>query len=232
MQLEVLNPIRRGIVMLSATESPESIRFSDLASSDRKFEFRATQREPDAVLQIRKGAALYGSDMAKFARDAIEAAYERLRNGLPLKGEPQPNADGFATFRAPYLSAVPCGPWQGAVDCAESFTISTEAADELEAQDGDVWIRANGQSMEGAGILDGVLVLVRPYDRKTPRRGDIVLVQVEAQGEIVGTLKRFDGFDGDGMPKLLDGQGEAFELPDGADKPLIIARAIGTLGRL
>ncbi|RYX83929.1 ribbon-helix-helix protein, CopG family [bacterium] len=160
--------------------------------------------------------------------DVIRRALELYYNPRPVKIQD----DGFNTFTAPYLSAVPCGPWADAVDRAEHFTISTETADELEAQDGDVWVRADGQSMEGAGIMDGVLVLVRPYDRKTPRRGEIVLIQVGLEdGEFLSTLKRFDGMNGQ-VPKLLDGSDAAFDLPEGSSNPQIIGRAIGTLGRL
>lgn len=164
-----------------------------------------------------------------------ETRSEVLRRALDLYFSPQVTKladEAYDSFSAPYLSAVPCGPWAAAIDRAERFTVSIEVADELEAQDGDVWVRADGQSMEGAGIMDGVLVLIRPYERKTPRRGEIILIQVVLEdGEFLSTIKHFDGMNGQ-VPKLLDGEDNAFDLPEGSTNPQIIGRAIGTLGRL
>ena len=166
-----------------------------------------------------------------------ETRSDVIRRALDLYFNPRPNEvkdEAFNSFRAPYLSAVPCGPWQEAIDRGEAFTVSTEVADELEARDGDVWVRADGQSMEGAGIMDGFLILVRPMDGRPPRRGDIMLVQaMDDNGSYFGTVKRFNGVETDGRtPRLLNGSDEEFPLPSALQRVDYIGRAIGVLGRL
>ncbi len=143
-----------------------------------------------------------------------------------------PPSSDVNNFRAPYLSAVPCGPWDDAINSGESFVISEDVADVLEAQDGDIWCSANGQSMEGAGIQDGFVVLLRPYGKYAPRRGEIVLVQAFPEGEEpLGTIKRFNGMDGT-KPKLLDGEDKEYQLPPNTTKVEFVARAVGVVGRL
>jgi SOS-response transcriptional repressor LexA len=142
-------------------------------------------------------------------------------------------AASLDSFSAPYLSRVPCGPWSEAIDSGDNFLISADVADELEAQDGDVWVRADGQSMEGAGIQDGFVALVRPYDKKTPRRGEIVLIQVTTpEGDRVGTIKRFNGLEPDGKPRLLDGNDEPYSLPEPMQGFDVVGRVVGVLGRI
>ena len=193
-------------------------------SRGETLEDRAIGFKPSVLAVLEPMAQEQDISVPELVRRAVDA----MLNPRPVEIKDE----AFNSFRAPYLSAVPCGPWSEAIDRAEAFTISTESADEIEAQDGDIWVRANGQSMTCAGIVDGVLVLVRPYGRKVPRRGDIVLVQTtDENGETLGTLKRFDGMDGE-LPRLLDGEGNPFSLPAGAQNPQIIARAVGVHGQL
>ncbi len=158
------------------------------------------------------------------------AAFEQtLRAGFEAKMATL----GTEAFRAPVLSSVPCGPWDRAVEGAPTHAVSIDDARELEALPGDVWVRAHGDSMLGAGIADGVLVLVRPYGTKPVRRGDIVVVQITTDdGEVLGTMKRFAGNGAGGLPQLLDGADEPFPLPDNVVKVEYIAREQGVLGRV
>ena len=211
----------------------EKVRLDDLESSDRKFEFRATKKEPDAVLNIREGAALANVDMSTFAREAVAAALERIKAGLPIRGLQITAETGTDAFRAPALGSVPCGPLAPAVAEASDLVSSAQDADELEARPGDIWMRAAGDSMLGAGIADGVRVLTRPYDEnKAPRRGDIVVAQIETpDGQRVGTIKRYLG-EQDGRPRLVDGNEEPYALPDDMVTINYVARVVSVLGRV
>lgn len=189
---------------------------------DEKFIFMETA---STAKMVDNEAAANGETRSDVLRRALENYY------APHSATSEP-ADNPRTFTAPYIGAIPCGPWNPTEPGHERFTVSTEVADELEARDGDWWFRAAGDSMIGAGILDGSLVLVRPYDGKPPRRGDVVAVQIaDEAGEVVGTFKRFDGQNGD-VPKLLDGNDDVFDLPDGARVAAVLARGVGVVSRL
>ena len=216
------------------------VKVADLPMANQTFEVRATQKYHDVVDNIREGAALLGLDMSEFSRQAVRAAYDRVKANQPIDGDIDWSMIGTDSFRAPLLSRVPCGPWNQAIMTDQSFVINREVADELEAQADDVFVRAEGASMEGAGIQDDYLVLARPYKNRAPKRGDIVLIQVftgsenddgVAEEAALGTIKRFNGMSGN-IPKLLDGNDEEYELPEGTIKADIIARAIGVIGRL
>lgn len=163
-----------------------------------------------------------GTTVPKIVREAVEQWLTPVA----------PPPSDVNNFRAPYLSSVPCGPWDEAVNSEQSFVISEDVADVLEAQEGDVWCSANGQSMEGAGIQDGFVVLLRPYGKYAPRRGEIVLAQAFPEGEEpLGTIKRFNGMDGI-RPKLVDGEDKEYELPQNTTRVEFVARAVGVVGRL
>lgn len=139
---------------------------------------------------------------------------------------------GTDQFRAPLLPKVPCGPWGEAQEVNKAFTISAATADELGARDGDLFIEANGDSMKGVGIMDGAIVLIRPYTRSADAK-DIALI--ECGGEDVEpeyTLKRWMGEPSPGKPAvLLDGNGDPFEIPKGrVARP--VARVLGVVSRI
>lgn len=222
------------ILMPSAVQRNPSKNSSEreLDGDATSYEIRPTKEDPEILNILRDAALLANLKRSEFARNAIRAAHERIKAGQPIEGlgfevEAQPQ-----TFTAPYLGSIPCGPWSASDESKERFSVTTEVADELEARDGDWWFRATGDSMVGAGILDSSLVLVRPYEGKPPRRGDVVALQiVDEAGEVVGTFKRFDGQNGD-VPKLLDGNDEPFALPEGARVQQILARGVGVVSRL
>ena len=120
------------------------------------------------------------------------------------------------------------------MDADKSFVLSQRTADEMEVLEGDIFARATGDSMKGAGILDGFVVAVRPYrNGAAPRRGDIVFMEVNLDGEEPEyTLKEWVAEGRPGVPpKLIDGNGEPFELPEGAE-PRPIGRAVAVVGKL
>jgi SOS-response transcriptional repressor LexA len=138
---------------------------------------------------------------------------------------------GTDNFRARYLAKPPCGPWREAIDLASDYVLSANVADTLEARDGDVIVQADGESMEGAGINDGALLLMRPVpEGRRPARGEIALVQImRGDGDCESTLKRWMG----GEPlRLEDGTGEPLLLPPDVTEVRAVAVARGVISRL
>jgi hypothetical protein len=127
-----------------------------------------------------------------------------------------------------FLGEAPCGPWEEAIDRADYFPINSRIADELQARDGDVIVRAVGESMEGAGIPDHALLLMRPLvNNRPPGRNRTALVQfVNEHGEYKATIKTWAGQD-----RLVDGSGNDFEVPEGA-KIFPVAEAVGIISSL
>lgn len=169
-----------------------------------------------------------------FVAEANSTRSEMIREALIEFLDPRPRElpEVPQTFTAPMLGSIPCGPWSASDESSERFSVTTEVADELELRDGDWWFRSSGPSMIGAGILDGSMVAVRPYEGKPPRRGDVIALQIaDEAGEVVGTFKRFAGYNGD-VPKLLDGNDEPFDLPEGGRVAAILARGVGVVSRL
>ncbi len=83
--------------------------------------------------------------------------------------------------QAGILGPVPCGAPQSIEECVEKYVPLPVSI----FGDGELYIlRASGESMTGAGIDDGDLVVVRRQDDAKP--GDIVVALVENQN----TLKR------------------------------------------
>lgn len=167
---------------------------------------------------------------------------ELVRRAVDEKLNPRPididliNA-ATDSFRAPFLSRVPCGPWQDAVDEGAAFTVSKDVADFIEARDGDAWVEGSGDSMVGAGIQDGFMVLVRPLpEGRTPRRGEIAVIQAfvgDEEEAVLGTIKRWmPPKDSEGLPTLFNGDDAEFELPSGVRRVVAVAVGRAVLGRL
>jgi repressor LexA len=83
----------------------------------------------------------------------------------------------------PVLGSIPAGPLAEAVESADEVLEPTEL---LPWREGDFLLRVRGDSMEGDGILDKDLVLIRP-DREA-RPGEIAAVLIGDDHDT--TLKR------------------------------------------
>ena len=134
---------------------------------------------------------------------------------------------------APLLDVrVACGPAEEAREEATPFVVSTPVADEFRLDpDLDFWVRARGQSMEGRGIFDEFLVLLRPLQTgRMPRKGEIALIQiVDEEGFYSGTLKTWNGSD-EVLPRLLDGDGQEWSFPQNTRSAHPVALAKGVIG--
>jgi repressor LexA len=95
-------------------------------------------------------------------------------------------------FGVPVLGEIPAGPLREAVQEANEWVEGAGAL--LRVRSGDFFLRVrdDGDSMTGAGILPGDLVLLRP-DVEV-RSGEIVAAQIceDASGRVEATLKHLD----------------------------------------
>jgi SOS-response transcriptional repressor LexA len=159
--------------------------------------------------------------------EIVRRAVARELNPQPVKIATDAAMAGTDSFRAPYLTKAPCGPFREALDHASFYTLSKDVADTLEARDGDVIVQADGESMVGAGINDSDLLLMRPVpENRNPSRGEVALVQIfRADGLCEGTIKKWMGGT---PPRLHDGDDEELPLPDDVERlvPVCVLRGV------
>lgn len=181
---------------------------------------------------LQKRALDEGAVLSDLVREGIENI---LNPPEPPPPDPEKHwsDEGTDQFRAPVLNALPCGPWKEGIADARTAVFSRDVVDYLEARESDIFASTSGDSMEGAGILEGDLVMLRPLDGKAPRRGEIVMVNITTEdGEQKSTLKRYNGADASGKPRLLNGADEDYPLPDDATAVRVEFRAVARIGRL
>lgn len=188
-------------------------------------ESRKTERLPPIyVAPADEGLVLAAATAANmtfsdFAREALDIHMGR-RQAIDAALE---------SFRVPMLGRPPAGPWREAIDEQRNYVLSSDVADTLEARKGDIMIEVDGESMEGAGIPNGSLLLLRPLQEgRLPRRGQTTLVQILRDGEVYeSTVKTWIG----GEPVVLhDGNGHEVQLPEGTIevRPVAVARGMIT----
>ena len=134
--------------------------------------------------------------------------------------------------RLPVLGRAPCGPFREVVSEVEAHhVLSPATAEWLEAGPRDVFIVCDGQSMEGAGIPNGALLLLRTLPQGgRPQAGEVALVQIfDDEGNCSSTLKRWIKSE----PLVLhDGDGNAVELPANLREAVPVAVARGIVSRI
>lgn len=155
---------------------------------------------------------------------------------VALGERPHPSAvhpamAGVDSFRAKFLTKAPCGDWKEAVEHAGDYVLSRDVAATLEAREGDVVVQTEGDSMEGARIFDGDLLLMRPLQEgRRPARGEITLVQVfHRDGACEAMIKRWMKSE---PVQLEDGAGKSIALPKNIQRIKPVAVARGMIARL
>lgn len=134
--------------------------------------------------------------------------------------------------RVPVLGHAPCGPFREVVAEVDAHHLLSDATAEwLEAGPRDVFIVCDGQSMEGAGIPNGALLMLRPLPPGgRPQSGEIVLIQLlDHEGNCTSTIKRWIT----SQPLTLhDGEGAPVELPSNLREAIPVAVARGIVSRI
>jgi repressor LexA len=110
--------------------------------------------------------------------------------GRQRRIELTPSGRALTGMGLPILGAIPAGPLQEAVQQTDEWL--SNPGELLRTQPGDFLLRVQGDSMLGAGILPGDLVLLRPAVQW--RSGEIAAVQLadDASGIMEATLKYLD----------------------------------------
>lgn len=204
-----------------APSAAEGSALQQRKTKDKQYGFKV---DPDFAAQFEDFAARTGRNFTDIITAGIKAQIE----GTAVVSLAPDDLQG-----APLLDIrVACGAPSEASEAASTFVVSRHIADELNLTDGDFWIRARGESMEGRGIYDEYLVLLSPLKTsRLPRRGEIALVAFAGEdGDCTGTLKAWDGQNPDGTPRLVDGEGAPYEMPRADARPVAIAK--GILGSL
>ncbi|HLB61445.1 MAG TPA: transcriptional repressor LexA [Actinomycetota bacterium] len=150
------------------------------------------------------------------------------RRGLLRRDPTKPRAIELAGRRAkgavvPLVGRIAAGAPVLAEENIEEYL--TVPADFAEGAD-HFALRVVGDSMVGAGILDGDLVLVRRQD--TAGEGDIVAALLPGPAEDEATVKRFHREDGRVLLLPENPSLEPLEMPDGR----IVGKVVAVLRKL
>jgi repressor LexA len=134
---------------------------------------------------VREVQQAFGFRSPQTAREHLEALVEQGRLGKEAEGKARcyrlPHSGEAPAVLVPLLGRVPAGPLDLAVEELEGYlpVQSRHAPASLFA------LRVVGESMTGAGILPGDIVIVRRQERADP--GDLVVALVGDEA----TVKRF-----------------------------------------
>lgn len=160
---------------------------------------------------------------AELARRGFELQVERLE--ALLKGE---QSSEPKTLRL--LTTAPCGPWTEALDTSKSFHVGADVCEALGIKDTDVLVKAKGDSMVGADIPDGCLLVMRPLNGEVPPSGSVCLIQVQCNdGRCEATIKKWRNRKTDFA--LVDGGNREVWLPSDAIEMRAIAYMVAKMER-
>ena len=160
--------------------NPKSSESMDRIISFVNDFYRDNKRSP-SIRQVASGTGLGVATVHRYLTAMTEQGY------LDYDGEvivtEQSNKIRNGVFQTGIIGSVPCGPFSLEEEFVEQYVyLSTDIFG-----GGDMFIlHASGDSMTGAGIDDGDLVLVKKQEEA--RDGDIVVAWAEGVGN---TLKRY-----------------------------------------
>lgn len=176
--------------------------------------------------------------MTQVSKETGVSIAELVRRAMASYLDPVPviveTAPDETTLQVPYAGTAPAGPIAEVIAQNTALRLSDEVAREMGASESDIFVRARGDSMEGAGIFDEQLVLFELLaPGADPRRDRIALVQmVRDDGTYHSTIKRWAGRDDKGRPVLKDGQGKAVKVPGNVVDVFAVGTAVSVMGRL
>ncbi len=148
---------------------------------DRIFRFVRDRLVGGAPPTVREVQRAFGFRAVQTAREHLEAlvAEGRLaKDPGKARGYRLPGGSAAATRLVPLLGRVPAGPLDLAVEDLEGYL----PVRERDARGELFGLRVRGDSMIGAGILPGDVVVVRRQPRAEP--GDIVVALVDDEATV------------------------------------------------
>jgi hypothetical protein len=203
--------------------APHPMATASITDDTPQFGFRASE---DVAIEIRQFAKASGKSLTDIF---VEGAR------LVMKGAVA-QADTAELVGGPLLDVHgACGAPNEARQESTTYVISRRVAEEIHFDpDTDFFIRGRGESMEGRGILDEFVVAMSPLRiNARPRIGKIALVAfTDEHDQVTGTIKEWKGESSNGVPRLVDGNGVEFSIPEGTVKAVPIAIAKGVIGEL
>lgn len=188
-----------------------------------EFETYSARFSPEQMAELRAYAKANKTDMISVIRDGVHHIIHQIP-GAQFVGE--------GSLDIMVAGSTHGGPWAEATpEDQKSISITRSMADEFHVLPGDQFLRVKHDSMAEAGIVDGSYVLMHFLrEEEDPTRYEIALIQMDdGSSEPKTTIKRWLGWEGPGRPRLEDGAGNRFEVPEGVvAKPIMVARAVMT----
>lgn len=207
-------------------------KYGEPLSAKVQVLFTPTQQEAIED-KFENDPSLAGEEVTDFMRELFLRRLGILPPNEELDAFPGSQFIGEPSFEFPVLGSTHGGPGGEAIpEDTKFFSLTQSMMDELGADGGDRWLRVQWDSMMEAGIVDGSYVLMHFLRQgEDPRRGEIALIQMEDDSDTPKTtIKRWQGWEGPGRPRLVDGAGEPFEIPeDCVARPIMVARAALTI---
>lgn len=134
--------------------------------------------DPPTVREVQRA---FGFRSPQTAREHLETLVREGRlakEAGKARGYRLPGPEGLLPVRVPLLGRVPAGPTDLAVEDLEGY-LPVEGRPDA----GDLFaLRVRGDSMTGAGILAGDVVVVRRQSRA--RSGDLVVARLEDEATV------------------------------------------------
>jgi repressor LexA len=142
---------------------------------ERVFRFvrdRLLSGRPPTVREIQEAFGFRSAQTAQEHLDGLVEAGRLAKQAGPSRGSRLPGASEIATVLVPVLGRVPAGGLDAAVEDLEGYV----PIESRHAPGVLFGLKVRGESMTGAGILPGDVVVVRRDAR--PVNGDIVVARV------------------------------------------------------
>ena len=144
-------------------------------------EFFSSQRRSPSIREIAGNVSLGRNAVHRYLREMDERGMIQY-DGRQIRTRKIQAAVAEHTSTG-ILGSIPCGPLSMEEECVEEYV---DLPTRLFGKGKLFLLHASGDSMTGAGIDDGDLVLIRQQEEA--QNGDIVVAYVEGEGN---TLKRY-----------------------------------------
>ncbi len=151
---------------------------------DKVFRFirdRLLSGRPPTVREVQKAFGFLSPQTAREHLEGLVSAGHLAKEPGKARGYRLAGGEGPPPFLVPLLGRVPAGPLDAAVEDLEGY-VPVQPSRRGSAPEEMFGLRVRGESMTGAGILPGDIVVVRRQERA--ESGDIVVALVGDEATI------------------------------------------------